>query len=64
MIQYFTDSTGNVSKFTDAKENYRSQKVKAEDISVLEGTATAVQIADDHNYHIAKANGRVVGWRK
>lgn len=64
MKQYYTNSKGGVSCFTDAKENYRSIKAKAEDIKVLSGDATAEQIADDINYTKVRITGRAVGWRK
>ena len=64
MNQYYTDDAGNVSMFTDARENYHSQKAKKSDITVVEGDAIEAEIADDINFNRASAAGKAVGWRR
>jgi len=64
LTQSYEDSNKNVSTFIDYKENYRSLKVKPEDIKVLSGAATSEEIADDINYTKVRITGRVVGWKK
>jgi len=50
--------------FTDKKQFHWSVRVKAEDIKVIDGPATASEIAAYINERNAQVNGKAVGWRR
>ena len=63
MLQYYMDG-GDITTYRDCKENYWSVKVKPSDIEIVDGDATADQIADDINFWFAKCEGNTVGWKR
>ena len=63
MLQYYMDG-GNITTYRDSKEFYWSVKVKPSDIEIVDGDATAQQIADDINFWFAQCEGKTIGWRR
>ena len=64
MKQYYRDHDGHVTCYTDKREQYHSQKVKPEHITIVSGKHSPQEIADDINKHVATSNGKVVGYLK
>lgn len=64
MKQYYRDHEGHVTCYTDKREQYHSQKVKPEHITIISGKHTPQDIADDINHYSAKTKGQAVGWRR